>query len=84
MGAGGPTGAIMFGLGFVFLERVEHAYFLMGGCVLVSGLLTLVINIKGLGGILAGLSEQEKWRQNVLGRNSSTLTVPGPPGSVYG
>ena len=51
VGAGGPSGAVAFGMGFLFLERT-HAYFLMGGLVILSSLSCLLINIKNHGGIL--------------------------------
>jgi len=51
VGAGGPSGAVAFGMGFLFLKR-EHAYFLMGGLVILSSLSCLLINIKNHGGIL--------------------------------
>lgn len=52
VGAGGPTGAIAFGLGFLFLADTQNAYFLMGSLVILSSISCLLINIKGHGGIL--------------------------------
>ena len=52
VGAGGPSGAVAFGMGFLFLSKTQHAYFLMGGLVIVSAISCLLINIKGHGGIL--------------------------------
>mmetsp|Transcript_10214 Transcript_10214/g.24816 ORF Transcript_10214/g.24816 Transcript_10214/m.24816 type:complete len:505 (-) Transcript_10214:349-1863(-) len=52
VGAGGPSGAIAFGMGFLFLSKTQHAYFLMGGLVILSAFSCLLINIKGHGGIL--------------------------------
>lgn len=52
VGAGGPSGAIAFGLGFLFLAKTQHAYFLMGALVILSAISCLLINIKGHGGIL--------------------------------
>jgi len=37
VGAGGPFGAVMFGLGFRQIENVKHAYFFMASVVVVSG-----------------------------------------------
>ena len=54
MGAGGPTGAVGFGLGFRQLESVKNAYFLMGGVVIFSGLLSCLITVKGHRGLLFG------------------------------
>jgi len=52
VGAGGPTGAIAFGMGFLFLSNTQHSFFLMGGLVILSAISCLLINIKGHGGIL--------------------------------
>jgi NNP family nitrate/nitrite transporter-like MFS transporter len=52
VGAGGPSGAVAFGFGFLFLKNIQHAYFLMASGVIVAGLLSLFINIKGHGGLL--------------------------------
>ena len=52
VGAGGPSGAIAFGMGFLFLSKTQHAYFLMGGLVILSAISCLLLNIKGHGGIL--------------------------------
>jgi len=52
VGAGGPSGAVAFGFGFLFLTTPRNAYFLMGGLVILSSFSCLLINIKGHGGIL--------------------------------
>jgi len=52
VGAGGPSGAIAFGMGFLFLPKTQHAYFLMGSLVILSAISCLLLNIKGHGGIL--------------------------------
>jgi NNP family nitrate/nitrite transporter-like MFS transporter len=52
VGAGGPSGAVAFGFGFLFLKNIQHAYVLMASLVLVAGLLSFFINIKGHGGLL--------------------------------
>jgi hypothetical protein len=52
VGAGGPSGAVAFGMGFLFLAKTTHAYFLMGGLVILSSFSCLLINIKGHGGLL--------------------------------
>lgn len=64
VGAGGPSGAVAFGMGFLFLAKTEHAYFLMGGLVLLSALSCLLINIKGHGGIF--LTSKDTLPQQVL------------------
>merc|ERR1712176_1076149 len=52
VGAGGPSGVIAFGMGFLFSSKTQHAYFLMGGLVILSAFSCLLLNIKGHGGIL--------------------------------
>jgi NNP family nitrate/nitrite transporter-like MFS transporter len=47
VGAGGPTGAVAFGLGFRQLANVRDAYLLMASLVIFSGLLSFLFNIKG-------------------------------------
>ena len=69
VGAGGPSGAIAFGMGFLFLANTQHAYFLMGGLVILSSISCLLINIKGHGGILMK-------SKNAL--PSQPLSVPKP------
>lgn len=54
VGAGGPSGAIAFGMGFLFMSKQQNAYFLMGGLVILSAISCLLLNIKGHGGILMG------------------------------
>jgi NNP family nitrate/nitrite transporter-like MFS transporter len=59
VGAGGPSGAVAFGFGFLFLSNIQHAYFLMASGVTFSALLSLFINIKGHEGILVAAPENE-------------------------
>ena len=66
VGAGGPTGAVLFGLGFRQLANPKHAYFLMAGIVVLSGVTTLFFNIKGHRGFLFGKDSADR----------ATLTVP--------
>jgi len=47
VGAGGPSAAVVFGFGFMFLNKTEHAYFLMGGLVILGAMSCLLINIQG-------------------------------------
>lgn len=55
VGAGGPTGAVCFGLIFRSLpEDPEKAFRIMAGVVLGSGLLCLLFNIKGHRGLVFG------------------------------
>jgi len=68
VGAGGPSGAVAFGFGFMFLAT-RKAYFLMGGLVILSSFTCFLINIKGHGGIFLKPN-------NVL--PTTTLTVPIP------
>lgn len=52
VGAGGPFGAVSFGMGFLFLARKTDAYYLMGGLVILSSFTCFLFNIKGHGGLL--------------------------------
>jgi len=52
VGAGGPSGAVAFGMGFLFLERIVDAYYLMGSLVILSAFSCFLFNIKGHGGLL--------------------------------
>lgn len=54
VGAGGPTGAVLFGLGFRQIENVKHAYFFMASIVVASGVSCLFITIRGHRGLLFG------------------------------
>lgn len=55
VGAGGPTGAVSFGLVFRQLpDDPEKAFRIMGGVVLASGIMSVLINIKGHRGLLFG------------------------------
>merc|ERR1712003_169282 len=55
VGAGGPTGAVSFGLVFRSLpDDAEKAFRIMGGVVLASGVISALINIKGHRGLLFG------------------------------
>lgn len=70
VGAGGPSGAVAFGMGFLFLPSTRHAYFLMGGLVILSSFSCLLINIQGHGGILTASKDDGPVQQ--------TLEVPMP------
>ena len=55
VGAGGPTGAVSFGLIFRALpEDPNKAFRIMGGIVLASGVVSALITIKGHRGLLFG------------------------------
>eukprot|EP00581_Thalassiosira_minuscula_P016633 CAMPEP_0183725158 /NCGR_PEP_ID=MMETSP0737-20130205/19659_1 /TAXON_ID=385413 /ORGANISM="Thalassiosira miniscula, Strain CCMP1093" /LENGTH=493 /DNA_ID=CAMNT_0025956005 /DNA_START=89 /DNA_END=1570 /DNA_ORIENTATION=- len=55
VGAGGPTGAVCFGLVFRQLpDAPQTAFRIMAGVVLVSGVMCLLFNIKGHRGLLFG------------------------------
>lgn len=58
VGAGGNTGAVCFGLGFRNLETMQ-AFYLMATCIVVSGVLSLFIFIKGHAGLIAGKDSPE-------------------------
>mmetsp|Transcript_31565 Transcript_31565/g.48070 ORF Transcript_31565/g.48070 Transcript_31565/m.48070 type:complete len:628 (+) Transcript_31565:133-2016(+) len=51
VGAGGPAGAIVFGFGFLYIENIQHAYFMMASIVILSSCLCFLINIRGYGGL---------------------------------
>jgi len=67
VGAGGPTGAVLFGLGFRQIENVKHAYYFMASVVILSGVSCLLLNLKGHRGLLFGKDVQ-----------ALTLNVPVP------
>merc|ERR1712029_390661 len=55
VGAGGPTGAVSFGLIFRQMPNdPEKAFRIMAGVVLASGVMSALINIKGHRGLLFG------------------------------
>ena len=60
VGAGGPTGAVLFGLGFRQIENVKHAYFFMAAAVIASGVSCLFLTIKGHRGLLFGMDLHQK------------------------
>eukprot|EP00566_Odontella_aurita_P019795 CAMPEP_0113575952 /NCGR_PEP_ID=MMETSP0015_2-20120614/28001_1 /TAXON_ID=2838 /ORGANISM="Odontella" /LENGTH=293 /DNA_ID=CAMNT_0000479283 /DNA_START=556 /DNA_END=1437 /DNA_ORIENTATION=+ /assembly_acc=CAM_ASM_000160 len=53
VGAGGPTGAVCFGLVFRQLDP-QVAFNVMAGIVMISGVLSALINVKGHRGLLFG------------------------------
>jgi NNP family nitrate/nitrite transporter-like MFS transporter len=71
VGAGGPTGAVLFGLGFRQLPNSRDAFFLMASVVVFSGLLSVFMNIKGHRGLLCGEDSEE-----VSETKNVTLLVP--------
>jgi NNP family nitrate/nitrite transporter-like MFS transporter len=68
VGAGGNVGAVAFGMGFRELPDDRDAFIIMGSTILVSGILTAFITIKGHRGIFCGQDEE-------LPKNE-TLAVP--------
>lgn len=70
VGAGGNVGAVCFGLGFRQMDNIR-AFYLMGGCVLASGILTAFISIKGHAGLLWGKDSDE-----AIAAYKRTLQVP--------
>jgi NNP family nitrate/nitrite transporter-like MFS transporter len=75
VGAGGPSGAVSFGFGFLFLSGQRQPYFLMASGVIVSGLMCVLINIKGHGGLLFSAPENGT-------TPGGTLAVPQDPEDV--
>jgi len=69
VGAGGNSGAVCFGLGFRQLDY-KDAFYIMGGCILGSAVLSLFIKIKGHSGLLFGIDEEPK--------DTKALQVPEP------
>lgn len=67
VGAGGPSGAVIFGFGFLAMSTATDAYYLMGGLVILSSVSCLLLNIKGHGGIIFKAQEEV---------NQMQLTVP--------
>jgi NNP family nitrate/nitrite transporter-like MFS transporter len=72
VGAGGPTGAVCFGLGFRQLANPKDAFYFMAGAVVVSGFLSIFITIKGHRGILFG---QDSVRNANMINNDATLNT---------
>lgn len=62
VGAGGPTGAVLFGLGFRQISNVKHAYFFMASIVVLSGISCIFLAIKGHRGFLCGKDTTENDR----------------------
>ena len=81
VGAGGNTGAVCFGLGFRNLET-KQAFILMGTCIIISGVLSLCIFIKGHAGLITGKDSEEAiaaWKGlAAAGAAGDTLAVPLP------
>mmetsp|Transcript_2550 Transcript_2550/g.4903 ORF Transcript_2550/g.4903 Transcript_2550/m.4903 type:complete len:484 (-) Transcript_2550:370-1821(-) len=79
VGAGGNTGAVCFGLGFRQLEA-KPAFYLMGGCIVASGVLSLFICIKGHAGLVTGQDNPEVIAayKKTAGAASATIQVPEP------
>jgi len=80
VGAGGNLGAVGFGLGFRQLETLQ-AFRLMGGCIIGSGFVTILVNIKGHAGLFGGQDSEEAiaaWKKTGAPANANTLEVPLP------
>jgi NNP family nitrate/nitrite transporter-like MFS transporter len=73
VGAGGNIGAVGFGLGFRQLDY-QPAFFLMGGVILLSALLSVFVSIKGHAGLVCG--------EDSPANKASTLAVPEPDEEV--
>ena len=81
VGAGGNLGAVGFGLGFRQLETLQ-AFYLMASCIVVSGLLTAFVCIKGHAGLFTGQDSDEviaAYKKTGGGAPAAqTLQVPEP------
>mmetsp|Transcript_9609 Transcript_9609/g.23472 ORF Transcript_9609/g.23472 Transcript_9609/m.23472 type:complete len:208 (-) Transcript_9609:485-1108(-) len=81
VGAGGNCGAVGFGLGFRQLDT-KDAFYLMASTIIVSGVLTAFIAIKGHAGLFAGQDSEEviaAYKKTGAGAPAATtLTVPAP------
>lgn len=74
VGAGGPTGAVSFGLIFRQMPSDQKGAFrIMAGVVLGSGVLSALINIKGHRGLLFGQDKEMP---------SSKIQPPSPDADV--
>jgi len=83
VGAGGNVGAVCFGLGFRQMDNMR-AFYLMGGCVLGSGILTAFISIKGHASLLWGKDSDEAIAayKKTGAPAATTLQVPEPDAAV--
>ena len=80
VGAGGNVGAVCFGLGFRQMDNLR-AFYLMGGCVLASGILTAFISIKGHASLFWGKDSEEviaAYKKTGAPAAATTLQVPEP------
>merc|ERR1711998_678404 len=76
VGAGGNTGAVCFGLGFRNLETMS-AFYLMATSIVVSGVLSLFIFIKGHAGLISGQDSPEVIAAYTKSVNAGqTLEIP--------
>jgi NNP family nitrate/nitrite transporter-like MFS transporter len=83
VGAGGNVGAVCFGLGFRQMETLQ-AFYLMGGVVLASGILSVFISIKGHASLLWGKDSEEAIAayKKTGAPAATTLQVPEPDAEV--
>jgi NNP family nitrate/nitrite transporter-like MFS transporter len=80
VGAGGNVGAVCFGLGFRQLDSYS-AFILMGIVIIVSGVISLFVCIKGHAGLVTGQDSEEviaAWKRLGSAPASTTLQVPEP------
>jgi len=73
IGAGGNTGAVLFGLCFRQLSYID-AFYIMGGCIMASSICSAFIFIPGHRSLLTG--EDDPSRQAF--KSSKVLEVPSP------
>lgn len=69
VGAGGNVGAVGFGLAFRQMKKYEGAFYIMGGTILASCLMSFLIYVKGHSSLLRGQTSKES------GENTSTNLV---------
>eukprot|EP00560_Eucampia_antarctica_P004380 CAMPEP_0197840216 /NCGR_PEP_ID=MMETSP1437-20131217/45474_1 /TAXON_ID=49252 ORGANISM="Eucampia antarctica, Strain CCMP1452" /NCGR_SAMPLE_ID=MMETSP1437 /ASSEMBLY_ACC=CAM_ASM_001096 /LENGTH=541 /DNA_ID=CAMNT_0043449789 /DNA_START=56 /DNA_END=1683 /DNA_ORIENTATION=+ len=76
VGAGGNVGAVCFGLCFRQMDT-KDALYAMGGAILFSGVLSVLINIKGHRSMLWG-QDSDTVKAAWQGRGETILSVPEP------
>jgi NNP family nitrate/nitrite transporter-like MFS transporter len=75
VGAGGNVGAVCFGLGFRQLET-KQAFVLMASCIVVSGVISAFVCIKGHAGLFTGQDSDEVIAAYKGQKTATTLQVP--------
>ena len=78
VGAGGNVGAVCFGLGFRNLGTMQ-AFYLMASCICISGVLSVMIFIKGHAGLFTGTDSPEviaAYKKTGASSAGTTLEIP--------